>query len=117
ENIVVDLRRLKRILEWNPETGRITVEPGVTLSEMWQYVLEDGWWPPVATGTSMTTIGGSAAMNVHGKNAYKVGPIGEHILRFDLMLPSGETISCSRDENSDVFHAAIGGFGMLGIFT
>lgn len=117
ENIVVDLRRLKRILEWNPETGRITVEPGVTLSEMWQYVLEDGWWPPVATGTSMTTIGGSAAMNVHGKNAYKVGPIGEHILQFDLMLPSGETISCSREENSDVFHAAIGGFGMLGIFT
>lgn len=117
ENIVVDLRRLKRILEWNPETGRITVEPGVTLSELWQYVLEDGWWPPVATGTSMTTIGGSAAMNVHGKNAYKVGPIGEHILQFDLMLPSGETISCSREENSDVFHAAIGGFGMLGIFT
>ena len=117
ENIVVDLRRLKRILEWNPGTGRITVEPGVTLSELWQYVLEDGWWPPVATGTSMTTIGGSAAMNVHGKNAYKVGPIGEHILQFDLMLPSGETISCSRDENSDVFHAAIGGFGMLGIFT
>ena len=33
------------------------------------------------------------------------------------MLASGETITCSRQENSDVFHAAIGGFGMLGIFT
>lgn len=117
ENIVIDLRRLKRILDWNPETGRVVVEPGVTLSELWQFILEDGWWPPVATGTSMTTIGGSAAMNVHGKNAYKVGPIGDHIIQFDLMLPSGETITCSREENSDVFHAAIGGFGMLGIFT
>jgi FAD/FMN-containing dehydrogenase len=56
-------------------------------------------------------------MNVHGKNAYRVGPIGDHILEFDLMLPSGETITCSRDENRDVFHAAVGGFGMLGIFT
>ncbi len=116
EDILVDLRRLKRILEWNPATGRIRVEPGVTLAELWQYVIEDGWWPPVATGTSMTTIGGSAAMNVHGKNAYQVGPIGEHILEFDLMLPSGEVITCNRDENQDVFHAAIGGFGMLGIF-
>lgn len=116
ENILVDLRRLKRILEWNPATGRIRVEPGVTLAELWQYVIEDGWWPPVATGTSMTTIGGSAAMNVHGKNAYRVGPLGEHILEFDLMLPSGEVITCNRDENQDVFHAAIGGFGMLGIF-
>ena len=117
ENIVVDLRRMNRILDWNPETGQVRVEPGVTLAQLWQFVLEDGWWPPVATGTSFTTMGGSAAMNVHGKNAYKAGPIGDHILEFDLMLPSGETITCSREANSDVFHAAIGGFGMLGIFT
>lgn len=117
ENIVVDLRRMNRILEWNPETGVIRLEPGVTLAQLWQYVLEDGWWPPIATGTSFTTMGGSAAMNVHGKNAFKAGPIGDHILEFDLMLTSGETITCSRDENKDVFFAAIGGFGMLGIFT
>ncbi len=117
ENVVVDLRRMNRILEWDAATGRIRLEPGVTLAQLWQYVLEDGWWPPVATGTSLTTMGGSAAMNVHGKNAFRVGPIGDHILSFDLMLASGETITCSRQENSDVFHAAIGGFGMLGIFT
>ncbi|MEZ4518300.1 MAG: FAD-binding oxidoreductase [Chloroflexota bacterium] len=117
ENIVLDLRRMNRILDWQPETGRIQVEPGVTLAELWQYILEDGWWPPVATGTSMTTMGGCAAMNVHGKNAAQVGPIGEHIIEFDLLLASGEIITCSREENSDIFHAAIGGFGMLGIFT
>lgn len=117
ENIVIDLRRMNRILDWNPATGRIRLEPGVTLSELWQYILEDGWWPPVATGTSYTTMGGCAAMNVHGKNAYQVGPIGDHVIEFDLMLPSGETITCDHEENRDVFYAAIGGFGMLGIFT
>ena len=117
ENIVLDLRRMNRILEWEPETGRIRLEPGVTLAQLWQYVLEDGWWPPVATGTSMTTMGGCAAMNVHGKNAWQVGPFGDHVLAFDLMLASGDRITCSRDENSDVFFAAIGGFGMLGVIT
>jgi len=117
ENIVVDLRRMNRILEWNPQTGVIRLEPGVTLAQLWQYVLEDGWWPPIATGTSFVTMGGSAAMNVHGKNAFKMGPIGDHILEFDLMLTSGEVITCNREENRDVFFAAIGGFGMLGIFT
>ena len=116
ENILIDMCRLNRILEWTPATGRIRVEPGVTLAQLWQYVIEDGWWPPIATGTSATTMGGSAAMNVHGKNAFKVGPIGDHIIEFDLMLVSGEVITCSREENGDVFHAAIGGFGMLGIF-
>ncbi len=117
ENLLLDMRRMNRILEWDPEKGIIVTEPGVTISQLWQYVLEDGWWPPVVTGTSKVTLGGSAAMNVHGKNVYQVGPIGDHILEFELMLPSGESILCSRDENSDLFFAAIGGFGMLGIFT
>ena len=117
ENILLDMRRMNRILAWDPNSGAIKLEPGVTLSQLWQYVLEDGWWPPVVTGTSMTTIGGCAAMNVHGKNAYQAGPIGDHILEFELMLPSGESIVCSREENSDLFYGTIGGFGMLGVFT
>jgi len=117
ENVLVDFRRMNRILAWDPAGGRIRVEPGVTLAQLWQYVLEDGWWPPVVTGTMKITIGGGVAMNVHGKNAWKMGPIGDHVVEFDLMLPSGEIIICSREENADVFYAAIGGFGMLGAFT
>ncbi|MGB1254140.1 MAG: FAD-binding oxidoreductase [Candidatus Promineifilaceae bacterium] len=116
-HIVLDLTRCKRILDWDPRSGQITVEPGLTLRELWEYVLADGYWPPVCTGTMYVTIGGAASMNVHGKNAYKVGTFGDHILSFELMLPNGEIIACSRDENSDIFHAAIGGFGMLGCFT
>ncbi len=117
ENIVLDVRRMNRVLDWNPEKGIVRVEPGITIEELWQYVIEDGWWPPIVTGTSKTTIGGCAGMNVHGKNAWRKGPIGDHILEFDLMLPSGEIITCSRTENDDIFHAAIGGMGLLGCFT
>lgn len=117
ENIVLDLSRMNRILAWNPDTGLVKVEPGVTIAKLWQYILEDGWWPPVVTGTMKTTLGGCASMNTHGKNAWQVGPIGDHILEFEMMLPSGEIITCSRDVHSDIFHAAIGGFGMLGCFT
>jgi len=117
ENILLDLRRMNRILDWNPENGRVVVEPGLTISQLWQYILEDGWWPPVVTGTMLTTIGGCAGMNVHGKNAWQAGPIGDHILEFDMMLANGDIITCSRDENSDIFYAAIGGMGILGIFT
>jgi FAD/FMN-containing dehydrogenase len=117
ENIVLDITRLNRILEWNPETGIITVESGVTIQQLWQYILPDGWWPAVVPGTMFPTIGGCAAMNIHGKNNFKAGPIGEHILSFEMMTPKGELLRCSREENGDLFHAAIGGFGMLGCFT
>lgn len=117
ENITLDTRRLNRILEWNPVSGLIRVEAGVTISQLWQYVLEDGWWPAVVPGTSKPTIGGCAGMNVHGKNAWKVGTIGDHIVEFEMLLSEGEIITCSRERNADLFFAAIGGFGMLGLFT
>lgn len=117
ENILVDMRRMARVLDWQPDKGIIQVEPAVTLRQLWEYVLEDGWWPPVATGTMKTTMGGCAAMNTHGKNAWNMGVFGEHVLSFELLLPSGEVLTCSREQNRDLFLAAIGGFGMLGVFV
>lgn len=117
ENVVLDLTRFNRIIEWDPRTGVIAVEPGVTIKQLWEHVLPDGWWPPVVPGTMFPTLGGCASMNIHGKNNYRVGPIGDHIEEFEILLPTGELRRCSRVENPDLFHAAIGGFGMLGCFT
>lgn len=117
EQIVLDLSRMTRILEWNPTTGVMKAEPGVTLKQVWEYAIEDGWWPYVVTGTMYPTIGGMAAMNVHGKNNFRVGPFGDHIREFEILVPTGQLLRCNRDENAEMFHAAIGGFGMLGCFT
>ncbi|MDB5036220.1 MAG: FAD/FMN-containing dehydrogenase [Chlorobi bacterium] len=116
ENVVLDLTRFSRILDWNPDTGIIRVESGVTIRQLWEYILPDGWWPPVVPGTMFPTLGGCASMNIHGKNNFRVGPIGDHITEFEILLPTGELRRCSRQENPDLFYAAIGGFGMLGCF-
>ncbi len=115
--ILLDFTRMKRILNWDPKTGIAELEPGVTFRDLWQYTIEDGWWPPVVTGTMFPTLGGALAMNVHGKNNYRSGPLGEHILEFDLLTPRGELITCSPQNNQELFYAAIGSFGVLGIFT
>ncbi|TML10928.1 MAG: FAD-binding oxidoreductase [Actinobacteria bacterium] len=115
-NICLDLSCMKRILAWDPGQGIIHVEPGVTIEQLWQYAIEDGWWPAVVPGTMFATLGGCLGMNVHGKNNWAVGPIGEHVVEFDLLLPNGEVRRCSREHEAELFHAAIGGFGMLGCF-
>lgn len=117
EHVTLDLTRMNRILEWNPKTGVISVEPGTTLRQLWQYIVGDGWWVPVVTGTMYVTLGGMLGMNTHGKNNYCSGPIGDHVLEFDFLLPTGETKTCSREQNSELFYAAISSFGMLGCFT
>jgi FAD/FMN-containing dehydrogenase len=115
--IVLDIRRMNRILDWNPETGVIRMEPGVTLQQIWQYTLEDGWWPPVVSGTQFPTMGGALGMNIHGKNNWKKGTLGEHVLEFDALLPTGETVTCSPARNADLFYSIIGSAGLLGVFT
>ncbi len=115
--VVLDLQRMNRVLDWNPETGVIRMEPGVTIEQLWQYVIEDGWWPPIVSGTMRPTLGGALGMNIHGKNNYHVGPIGEHVLSFDALLPTGELVTCTPSLNPDLFYSLIGGAGLLGVFT
>jgi decaprenylphospho-beta-D-ribofuranose 2-oxidase len=115
--IVLDTRSMNRVLAWDPTTGVADVEPGVTIEDLWRRFLKDGWWPAVVPGTMFPTLGGVAAMNVHGKNCFKVGPWGDHILEADLAAPDGNVYRTSRTENEELFNAAIGGFGMLGAFS
>ena len=87
--IVLDLQRMNKILDWDPSSGLVRLEPGVTLQQLWQKVLPDGWWPPVVSGTMTTTLGGCLGSNIHGKNNFRAGPIGEHVVEFTALLPSG----------------------------
>ena len=113
--VVVDIRRMNRILDWNPETGVIICEPGVTIEQLWKSIIEDGWWPPVVPGTMFPTLGGVLGVNIHGKNNWRKGTIGEQVLEFKALLPTGEEITCTPED--DLFYAIISGLGMLGVIT
>jgi decaprenylphospho-beta-D-ribofuranose 2-oxidase len=115
--IMLDTSAMNQILEWNPASGVVRCEPGVTLEKLWKHVEPDGWWPPVVSGTMKTTLGGCLSANIHGKNNFKKGTIGEHVLEFSAILPTGESITCTPAANSELFYAMISGLGMLGVFT
>ncbi len=115
--IMIDLSGMNQILDWDPSSGRVRCEPGVTLEKLWQRVEPEGWWPPVVSGTMKTTLGGCLAANIHGKNNFQKGTIGEHVIEFTALLPSGEQLTCTPETNSDLFYSMISGLGMLGIFT
>jgi decaprenylphospho-beta-D-ribofuranose 2-oxidase len=114
--IVLDTTGMNQITKWDPLKGIVTCEPGVTLQQLWQKALPDGWWLPVVSGTMFTTMGGCLSTNVHGKNNFHMGPTGEHVLEFTAILPTGARVTCSPKVNGDLFYAMISGMGMLGVF-
>ena len=113
--IVLDVRGMSRILNWDPASGVMKVEPGVTFGQALSRCLPDNWVVAAVPGIRGPTLGGALSNNVHGKNAWKDGAFGESVLSFVLLTSDGRIHACSREENSDLFHAAIGGLGLFGV--
>jgi len=115
--VIIDVTGMRRILSWDPEQGIMQVEPGVTLRDMVRVALADRWWPSVTPSTADATIGGCVAMNVNGKNAWKCGSFGEHLLSLTVLLATGQVLTLSPESNPQLFQALVGSAGLLGIIT
>ena len=116
-NIVVDTTNMNKILSWDSNKGIMIVEPGVTIQQILKICLKDNWILTAIPGTRFPTIGGCVTNNVHGKNSYEDGNFGDCVIEFDILLASNDIVTCAIDQNSDLYYAAIGGIGLMGVFT
>lgn len=107
--------RLDRVLAFDPATGEIVVESGVTFADLMRDFLPRGFMVPVTPGTAFATIGGAVANDVHGKNHDRAGSFGDYVRWIDLLLPSGEVRRVSPENDDTLFAATIGGAGLTGI--
>lgn len=115
--LLLEMRSLDSVLEFDAETGVLRCEAGALLSEVLAYCLPYGWFPPVTPGTQFVTIGGAIANDVHGKNHHRSGSFGNHVLAFELVRSDGSIMICSSTQNPDWFAATIGGLGLTGVIT
>lgn len=112
ENLVVDMRKLNHILDFNIETGIVICQAGTLIKDL--FLIHPDFIPPVIPGTVGATVAGCIAHDVHGKNNPKAGSFGHHVLWIDLWV-NNNTLHCSPEENSDLFSATLGGLGLTGI--
>lgn len=114
ELIVTGSALADRILFFDPGTGVLRAEAGLTLLDMNRIFLERGWFTPVSPGTKFVTLGGMVASDVHGKNHHRQGTFGEHVRALSVCLADGRVLECSREQHPDLFRATIGGMGLTG---
>ena len=120
--IVLSLERMNRILEIDEENFVATVEPGVTLADLYQAVEERGLYYPLYPGEKSATIGGNVATNAGGMRAVRYGVTRHFVLGLEAVLPSGEIIQsggkfvkCST--GYDLTQLLIGSEGTLALIT
>jgi len=108
---------LSRLLAFDHATGVLRCEAGVLLGQILEVFVPRGYFLPVSPGTKFVTVGGAIANDVHGKNHHRRGTFGSHVRCFELLRSNGERLLCSSAENTDWFHATIGGLGLTGLIT
>ncbi|MDO8288314.1 MAG: FAD-binding oxidoreductase [Parvibaculum sp.] len=108
-------RGLDRFIEFDPQSGVLRCESGVTLAEILALVVPRGWFLPSTPGTRLATVGGAVANDVHGKNHHAVGSFGHHIRAMELWRSDGSVIDCRPEDDNGWFRATIGGLGLTGL--
>lgn len=117
DDTIVDVRGMNRIVAFDATLGELTVEPAVSWGEIVDLTLPHGLIPHILVTTPWASAGGALAANCLSRSSPRHGHVGDHVRSFRLLTVTGELLTCSRQTNADVFHAAIGGLGYFGLVT
>ncbi len=112
---VIGTPRLNRFLSFDESSGVLCCEAGVTLEQILHTFAPRGWFPQVTPGTKQVTVGGCIANDVHGKAHHHQGAFNRCVSSFRVLLASGEVVTTSRSENTELFWGSFGGLGLLGV--
>ena len=111
--IVVDMRKLST-MQFDPETNVLRVGAGAIWRDVLALLELQGRSVGVMQSNNSFSVGGSISVNCHG---WQVGrpPIASTVIGFRLMQADGTIVRSSREDNAELFSAALGGYGLFGI--
>ena len=119
--IVLDMKRMNRILEINLEDVYCRVEPGVVDDDLNLALKQYGvFYPPTPASSRIATIGGEIANNASGVRSVKYGATRDAVLGMKVVLPDGELVTLgahTRVEASgyQLHKLMVGSEGTLGV--
>ena len=117
KNLVISSLKLNKILSFNRARGIITVQSGIILKDLLEYIIPRGWFIPVSPGTKYVSLGGMIASNVHGKNQHLSGCFINFVKKFKILTSKKNEIYVSKTKNKNLFLSTFGGMGLTGFIT
>ncbi len=114
-HVLLKTERMDRILDFDEESGRMTVQPGVRIIDVYKRAHDRLFALPASPTEGTITVAGAIAANVHGKDSWRAGSFGDQVVSLTLLTASGRTIRADRTKHREVLEAVVGGMGLLGV--
>jgi len=121
--IIIELKRMNKIVEIDRENLTATVEAGVITLEFAQAVERLGlFYPPDPASQKNSTIGGNVALNAGGPRGAKYGNTLAYVLGLEVVLADGRILKtgskCLKQSSGyNLTKLFVGSEGTLGIVT
>jgi FAD/FMN-containing dehydrogenase/SAM-dependent methyltransferase len=112
----LDLRGMNQVLAFEPNNFRIRVQAGIRWCDIQRFVDPHGLSVKIMQTYANFTVGGALSVNAHGRYM-GLGPVVLSVRSIVLVLANGDICHASADQNSEIFYAAIGGYGAIGIIA
>jgi FAD/FMN-containing dehydrogenase len=112
---LLDVTGLDRVIAFDPRSGLLRAEAGLSLSDLLRVVVPHGWFLPTTPGTRFVTLGGAVANDVHGKNHHGAGTFGASVTALGLLRSDGRRLNLTSGLEPELFRATIGGLGLTGV--
>jgi glycolate oxidase len=92
--IVLDMKRMNRILAIRPEDMLCQVQPGVVDDDLNRALKPYGFmYPPAPASSRIATIGGEIANNASGIRSVKYGATRDYVLGMKVLLAGGRLVT------------------------
>ena len=103
-------------VELDAATGVMQVHAGARWSQVITALDPAGFGPKVMQSNNDFGVAATFCVNAHGWPV-KMGPMGATVRSFEMVLPKGDVVTCSRTQNADLFGMTMGGYGLTGAIT
>ena len=112
----LDLRGLKGLIWFDASRRAVRVQAGMRWRDLQDVLDPAGLAVHTMQSYANFSIGGSVSVNAHGRYVGH-GPVGHSVRALQLVLADGRVVETCRLRNADLFRAAIGGYGAMGVIT
>jgi FAD-linked oxidoreductase len=116
EGVQLRLARHDGVLKLDADAGLVTVQAGMPLHRLNEVLAHSGFSMTNLGDIDRQTIAGATSTGTHGTGA-RFGSLATQIRGLELVTADGGVLTCSAEENADVFRVARVGLGALGVVS